>query len=232
MIGEGRVPNSPEGSTTEAVDSPGDGETSVMPTTQRGRRTRERLLAAGTIIFQRDGYLDAKITDITQTAGVSSGTFYTYFRSKAEILAALIDELNQRMLAASAIPNRGLLDETQRIEAVTRAYVRAYRENASMIGILEQVATFDSDFREMRRSVRYAYRNRTERSLCRMRDQGLIDLATDPKCTAEALSSMVSNFCYVSYVLGENYDEEDSIATLTTLWLRGIGIRKVDSDGG
>ncbi len=66
-----------------------------------------------------------------------------------------------------------------------------------------------------------------------MADEGKIDLATDPRCTAEALASMVSNFCYVSNVLGENYDEDETVATLTTLWLRGIGLRpQGDSDGG
>jgi AcrR family transcriptional regulator len=196
----------------------------LAPLTPRGRRTRGRLLVAGSVVFERDGYLDAKITDITQTAEVSSGTFYTYFRSKAEILAALIEQLNQKMVAASSLPHEPGLDEGERIEAVTRAYVRAYSENAPMLAILEQVATFNPDFREMRRSVRRVYRDRTARSLRRMSEQGLIELATDPLCTAEALSSMVSNFCYVSYVLGENYDEEVAVATLTALWVRGIGV--------
>jgi AcrR family transcriptional regulator len=201
----------------------GDGNEPITPTTSRGRRTRERLLAAASEVFERDGYIGAKITDITATAGVSSGTFYTYFRSKAEILAALIDRVNREMYVATSASYRHTDDDAEKIHLATRAYVQAYRKNAGMLGILEQVATFNPEFREMRRMVRQTFRNRIERGLRRMSSAGIIDLATHPRSTAEALTSMVSNFCYVSMVLGENYDDADGVETLTTLWLRGIG---------
>jgi len=86
------------------------------------------------------------------------------------------------------------------------------------------VATFNPGFRDMRRGIRQAFRARTEKGLVRLQREGRIDPNLAPKCTAEALGSMVSNFCYVSFVLGEVYDEEEAVRTLTDLWIRGIGL--------
>lgn len=198
----------------------------IVPTTKRGRRTRERLVAAAAEVLVRDGYLDTKITDISQTAGMSNGSFYTYFRSKAEILGALSDRINAEMYEASMLPREEGLSPRERIEQVNRSYVRAYRANAGLLGIIEQVSTFNNEFREMRRVTRETFRSRIERSLRRLADTGAIPPLEHPRAAADALTSMVSNFCYISMVLGENYDEDTTVDTLTTLWVRGIGLEK------
>jgi len=196
-----------------------------VPATSRGRRTRERLLDAAAVVFERDGYLDTKIVDITLTAGVSSGTFYTYFPSKEAIFTAVITDVVDRMFVAAAVPPEVKGPAPLRIEYATRAYLRAYAQHAGLMAILEQVATFNPAFREMRRTIRHSFRTRTENGIRHLQAQGRVDPALDPRCTAEALTSMVSNFCYASLVLeDEGYAEEDAVHTLTTLWVRGIGL--------
>ena len=49
-------------------------------------------------MFERDGFLDARITDITAAAGVAAGSFYTYFNSKEDVFAAVMDDVNEEML--------------------------------------------------------------------------------------------------------------------------------------
>ena len=195
-----------------------------LPLTSRGRRTRDRLIEAAGVVFTRDGYLDAKIADIASTAGVANGSFYTYFDSKEAIFRTVIPTVLDEMYVASTVPDDVEHEPHVRIEHATRAYLRAYRQHAGLIGILEQVATFNPGFREMRRGIRQAFRSRTEKGLRRLQRDGRIDPNLSPKCTAEALGSMVSNFCYVSFVLGEVYDEEEAVRTITVLWARGIGL--------
>ncbi len=50
---------------------------------------RESILSAGRIIFLRDGYASAKMTDIAAEAGVAPGTVYLYFDSKEELATAI-----------------------------------------------------------------------------------------------------------------------------------------------
>jgi AcrR family transcriptional regulator len=206
-----------------AVNGESHGEAG-LPLTNRGRRTRDRLIEAAEVVFTRDGYLDTKIADITATAGVASGTFYTYFESKEAIFRTVIQVVIDEMYAAATVPDDVEHEAHVRIEHATRAYLRAYQQHAGLMGILEQVATFNPGFREMRRGIRQAFRTRTEKGLRRLQREGRIDPDLSPRCTAEALGSMVSNFCYVSFVLGETYPEEEAVRTVTNLWIRGIGL--------
>ena len=197
----------------------------LVPRTERGFRTQERLLEAASEIFVRDGFLDAKITDITALARMSSGSFYTYFDSKEAIFTAVIKKVNEGLYVAASVPTGSSRDPLERFELVTRAYVRAYQENAGLLAILEQVATISPRFREMRRNIRQIFRNRSEKGIRRLQNEGRVDPTLSPRCVAEAITSMVSNFCYVWLVLGEDYEEEEVIKTLTTLWASGIGLK-------
>ncbi len=63
----------------------------------RGARTRRRLLEAAEEVFTERGYHDASIVKITEAAGVAQGTFYLYFGSKQEIFSELVLDLNRRV---------------------------------------------------------------------------------------------------------------------------------------
>ena len=48
--------------------------------------------------FERDGYVNARLTDITAEAKVSTGSFYTYFTGKEDIFAAVLETVQGEML--------------------------------------------------------------------------------------------------------------------------------------
>ena len=54
------------------------------PRSRKGERTRARLIDAAREVFERDGFLTARIADIASTAGLSQGSFYHYFESKED----------------------------------------------------------------------------------------------------------------------------------------------------
>jgi AcrR family transcriptional regulator len=60
-------------------------------TTAHERGQRERILEAATRCFAGRGFHEATIQDICDAAGLSKGGLYTYFRSKDEILTALVE---------------------------------------------------------------------------------------------------------------------------------------------
>lgn len=194
-----------------------------LPATRRGQRTRQELMDAATHVLVEQGFLETKITDITSAAGVANGSFYTYFDSKEEILLSLLDEVLAELTEA-VTSNRGQGTTLERIHRGNRRYVQTYRKNAGLIGLLEQVATFDSEFLTIRLRIREAARSRTEAGLRRLAAAGRIDPDLSPRCAAEALTSMVSNFCYVTFVLGDEYPEDEVVETLSTIWARGIGL--------
>jgi len=63
-------------------------------TRMKEARKAEILEAAGRV-FAEQGYHSAKMKDVAAAAGVSNGTVYNYFKSKEEVLKALLHRLNE-----------------------------------------------------------------------------------------------------------------------------------------
>lgn len=57
---------------------------------------KEAILTAARMIFIRDGYRSAKMTDIAAEAGVAAGTLYLYFNSKEALSNALSEDFFNR----------------------------------------------------------------------------------------------------------------------------------------
>lgn len=55
----------------------------------KSARTRARLMDAAVQLFARDGFEAASVNEIAKVADVANGTFYTHFRDKDEIAAAV-----------------------------------------------------------------------------------------------------------------------------------------------
>lgn len=64
----------------------------ARPTQERAAQTRRLLLDTALALLDRHGYARLTTTAVTERAHVSTGTFYRYFSSKAEILLELRDE--------------------------------------------------------------------------------------------------------------------------------------------
>jgi AcrR family transcriptional regulator len=195
------------------------------PVSARGVRTREALVNAARTVFERDGFLDARITDIAATAGVASGSFYTYFRSKEDVFAAVIERVNEEMLHPRLREFADRDDPVSVIEATNRSYLAAYRRNAKLMALMEQVAQIDEDFRRMRlRRVR-SFTDRNAKAIEQLQARGVADPDLDPVLAAQALSAMVGRMAYFRYVQGLGNASVDSLArTLTRLWAGALGI--------
>lgn len=57
---------------------------------------REQILAAAIQVFSQKGFRVARMQEVADAAGVSNGTVYNYFRSKDELLLALLEQLSER----------------------------------------------------------------------------------------------------------------------------------------
>ncbi|WP_113701803.1 TetR/AcrR family transcriptional regulator [Nonomuraea lactucae] len=195
---------------------------------ERGRRMRALLLASARQVFERDGYLDARVADIVQLAGVSHGTFYTYFDSKLEVFRALINEVSEEVVDALTVPLGGDSDTSTsdfaaRLDLSNRRFLDVYRKNHAMLRLMEQVATIDPQVGEQRVFHRRVHVERISASIRKLQGRGLVDRDLDARTAAAALAAMVGNFAYYWFAMGEPFDEELAKATLHRMWLGAIG---------
>jgi AcrR family transcriptional regulator len=190
-------------------------------------RNRAALVGAARRVFERDGYVKARITDIADEAGVAHGSFYSHFDGKPAIFAAVMAEVEEEMLHPGPALSGGGPDPVAVIDAANRAYLEAYRRNARLMALLEQVATVDEEFRELRLRRSAAVLDRNARAVRRLQEAGVADPELDPELTSLALSTMVSRSAYVAFVLGEPAtDIEQFAATLTRLWVNALRIER------
>jgi AcrR family transcriptional regulator len=104
----------------------------------RGARTRGRLLEASERVFADVGYHDASIVKITEAAGVAQGTFYLYFESKKQVFDELVRDLNRRVRHAM---KEGSSRGTTRLESELMgfaAYFRFTAEHRALYRIIRQ----------------------------------------------------------------------------------------------
>lgn len=196
-----------------------------LPTTARGVRTREALVAAARRVFERDGFINSRLTDITAEANCSIGTFYTYFDSKEEIFTAVLQAAQDDMLHPGPAPTEGVENIPAMLEAANRAYLEAYRRNAKLMLLLEQVATIDLEFRRLRLARGMAFAKRNARWIERLQADGFADPSLDPFMAARGLSSMVGRMAYHAFALEEpGWDTEAMVDVATKLWLNALGI--------
>lgn len=209
------------------------GETAVkdLPVTARGVRTRAALVVAARTVFERDGFLPSRLTDITAEAQCSTGTFYTYFTSKEEIFMAVLEAARDDMLHPGVPHSASSDDHVAVIEASNRAYFEAYQRNGKLMMLQEQVATIDPEFRQRRLKRGEAFAERNAKSIQRLQEAGVVDSALDPVMTARALSGMVGRLAYSSFALGENWSVDELVKTSTRLWANALGLTQADVAG-
>src|ERR1700757_1594026 len=204
------------------------------PATERGLRTRAALVAAARQVFERHGYLDARLIDITRAAHCSAGTFYTYFSGKDELFRAVLRAAQEDMLHPGMPHVAGEDAPAAVIEASNRAYLKAYKRNSKLMGLLEQVANIDPEFRELRTSRSNAFVQRNARSIAKLQANGQADPDLDPLLASRALSAMMSRIAFGHFVTHEDRDdtpmatEEDLVQIATRLWVNALRIPSPD----
>lgn len=57
----------------------------------KGENNRQRIVAAADLLFYRRGYNQTSFRDISEETGIPRGNFYYYFKTKEEILGAVVD---------------------------------------------------------------------------------------------------------------------------------------------
>ncbi len=113
-------------------------KTSSQPRTKPPEERRGEILRAARRLFLDRGVAATTIEQITSRAGVAKGTFYLYFSSKEDVLAAMADRYGNELLVKikAAIAKRAEDDWKGKLAAWARAAVSAYVDSIRLHDIL------------------------------------------------------------------------------------------------
>jgi AcrR family transcriptional regulator len=101
------------------------------------------LIHAATELFSEHGYAGTSIGKIEERAGLAprAGGFYRHFRSKDELLEAVLDAEIDTPENTGAVASFDLGDTRAELIAIGRAYLAMNRKNRDLIRVLEREAS-------------------------------------------------------------------------------------------
>ena len=122
-----------------------------MPTTEKGRATRRRILQAASGLVAERGVAAVSLEDVERAAGVGRSQLYHYFDGRDDLLRAVVDTTTDAVLGAQD----GLLDDLGSLEAIGRWFdgLVALQEERGAAGgcpigsLVGQLAERDDDTR-------------------------------------------------------------------------------------
>jgi AcrR family transcriptional regulator len=209
--------------------APVENERPSGPRSRKGAQTRARLLDAAKAVFEEDGFLEARISDIAERAGLSHGSFYHYFDSKEQIFREVAEETEDRL---SAPMGAVILDPAsralprERIAVAIRQHLESYRDEARIMGVIEQVSRFDEAVSAARLERHREIRDLVARSIARLQRHGLADPTLDPQLTSAAIGAMASRFAEMWLAQGViECDFDTGVNQLSRLVVNALGLR-------
>lgn len=181
-----------------ANDKPGG------PRSSKAVRTRQRLIEAAKEIFEKHGFLEARISDIAERAGQSHGTFYYYFDSKEAAFREVATAVDEQLFAPlqDVILAQSRLAPRQRIREAMRRYFESYRREARILGLIEQVSHYDADISAMCLARHKRHTEQVAETIVQLQRAKLADSKLDPMISAAALGALSYRFAEMWLVHG------------------------------
>jgi AcrR family transcriptional regulator len=199
------------------------------PRSRKGAETRARLLEGAKQVFEEDGFLEARISDIAERAGLSHGSFYHYFDSKEQIFREVAEEMDDRLsapLGAVILDPASRASPRERIAMAIRQHLESYRDEARIMGVIEQVSRFDEPVNAARTERHDEIRAVVARSIARLQRRGLADPSLDPQLTSAAIGAMASRFAEMWLTQGlVDCDFDAGVDQLSRLVANALGLR-------
>ena len=198
----------------------------LEPRSAKGRRTRANLIKAAKEVFERDGFLNARIADISETAGLSHGSFYHYFDSKEQVFRELanaqeVSVLEMHKPGEHSPPDQAPID---RIREGNRHYLEAYKREAKLMRVIEEVSRYDDEVLAVRMQRQQEFAQKLQASIVRLQKEGIADKSIDPHYAANALGGMVAKFAEMWFGQNGRYSMDKAVDQLTLLWANALGL--------
>jgi AcrR family transcriptional regulator len=185
----------------------------------QGRKTMQRLLAAGRTVFEAQGFHNARVDDIVKAAKTSHGTFYLYFSNKEDLFKALALDAAADMesLAASLGPITPDEDGREAIREWVTQFVDIYAAHGSVIRAQTEWEFSDRDLGKRAHGTLVQISSALAARIHEVRPLDDLGLAEGLACL-----SMLERFNYFRQAHQVEVSRDDAIDTLTRAVFEGF----------
>lgn len=190
---------------------------------------RKQILDAAEKVFTQRGFNKARMDDIVAESGLSKGALYWYYKSKDELILALMDRFfaGEMQAGEELISTEG--DARQQLEAFFEAAYKDIRRFEGRMSLGYEFFSLAARTEEVREAIRGYYR-RYQAILSQIIQQGIDSgefIFIDPDDAATAAISILEGMALMWFIDPELLDW-DRIGDLPTrIFLQGIMKREL-----
>ncbi|WP_147916956.1 TetR/AcrR family transcriptional regulator [Ruania zhangjianzhongii] len=186
--------------------------------TAKGQQTRDRIVAEATRIFARDGYRSGSLQRIAEACGLTQQGLLHYFRSKADLLQAVV-EVREEETAAHVQAAAAHEDEVD-------GFVDGVRHNAKTPHLVELMTVLSAESTSPDHPTNQWFTDRYDRLVARIaagitleQSAGRWASSADP-VTAARLVVAIADGLRLQRLLGHPELDHAQVLADTVFWLR------------
>ena len=198
-----------------------------MPRPDVSEERRPQIVEAATRVFIRKGYRKTSMPDVAHEAGLSIGGVYWYFKSKDEIVLAILGQCFQSDLEALKTLLNADAPATQRVKSFVTSYIESYTEYAWLNPIGIQFYAESVHDPKVRGFIQQ-YLSHYRQALVTLIEQGIRNgefRPVDPVDTANAILGLEEGLSLLLVADPEGVDWKKSFQTGVELLLAGLIVR-------
>ena len=193
-----------------------------MPQAHSG--TLDRLYTAAVDLLGERGYAGATVDDIVERAGIAKGTVYYHFRSKSELVSALLDDGLRRLAASFRSEIEGAQGGAAALRALVHAelaYIERYQTFSKLV--MSEMWHADRDWRDSLRTLREEYVEVFAGVLRGGIAEGVFRADLDAQTTASTLFGMIATAALDWLAFDRETALDDVERRLTPLVMGAVG---------
>jgi TetR/AcrR family transcriptional regulator, mexJK operon transcriptional repressor len=190
-----------------------------LPQQARSREKRKHILEAAAVLFAERGYAGSTADDIAVRAGVSVGTFYSYFRNKRQVLLAIVMEQLEDIFGSIQLTHIDFGSGNDR-EAIHSAVSKVLeRSHAQLWRVWMELYSQDATSQPYQDLIRQYVLNQLQEKLKIVVQQGKAWPNLDIEMTALAIFALIDS---VNLHFTSAFDRTRMIDALTDICYRII----------
>jgi AcrR family transcriptional regulator len=190
----------------------------VVPSTARGRITRQRLVEAAILAIGEKGIAETRVAEITRRVGCGYGTFYKYFSSKIDLVRQVMTEVYDEIHRESFPPISDQATPEELVRVGITSMVEVIDKHRNILLALERAVGLDSDLLALRDKLLHRDVEELERRIHLFERAGY-GLGLDPFAVSLALNSMVEEMSRRWLFYEDRISEEVFIDTIVGIFM-------------
>ncbi len=175
-----------------------------MRIVKEAKERRDEILDVAERLFCKKGFDNTSTNDILEAIGIARGTLYYHFKSKEDILDAMIERLTNQMLEKAAVI---ALDESIPVlERLTRTMLTLNVDNELGDMVMEQIHRPQNAL--MHQKLEHVLLGRVNRLITKIAEDGIRQGIFHTDYPAEAVE-MIMTYSYIAFDSLASYEAEE-----------------------